>query len=135
MAGETPMMATLAPAVDLDAALAAQRKKTSMEKAGDGVRRSVAVRLGALTRVSDLRGAEARARDAAAALEAEGLASGLSLGRALREAGEALVGVPRDLFLQRSAWEVFAARHRLRGLGVLCVLLGLAGLLAELSSE
>jgi hypothetical protein len=30
-------------------------------------------------------------------------------------------------------WDILVAGHRLRGLGVLCVLIGLAGLVADLS--
>ena len=89
----------------------------------------------AMASMHDLRGAEAVARAAAMEREESGRVRSLSLGVALEDAGEALVGIPRDLFGGRRAvplWDLATRGNRLRGVGVLCVCAGLAGLLAGL---
>lgn len=84
----------------------------------------------------DLRGAEAVARAAAMEREDSGRVRSLSLRVALEDAGEALVGIPRDLFGggRRAVplWDLATRGNRLRGVGVLCAFAGLAGLLVGL---
>lgn len=65
--------------------------------------------------------------------EAAGIANA-TLATALRDAGEALVGIPADLYGPRPASlaRVFTRNDRLRGVGVLLVALGAVGLLLDL---
>jgi hypothetical protein len=61
-------------------------------------------------------------------------AEGMSVSGVLREAGEALVGIPRDVFGSTAAavplWFVFRG-NRLRGVGAVLVGVGVAGLLLD----
>ena len=55
-----------------------------------------------------------------------------SVQRLLTEAGEALAGIPRDIFEGRPLVETVARNNRLRGIGALLVAIGAAGVAIDL---
>ncbi len=68
--------------------------------------------------------------------EQDAAMANLTLRTAFRDAGEALVGIPADMFGERPApLTVLTRNNRLRGLGVILATLGLAGLVLELTLD
>ena len=76
--------------------------------------------------------AEERRQRAHGRREAYAAVANMTLRTAFRDAGEALVGIPADLFGPKPApLTVLTKNNRLRGLGVMLALVGLAGLVLE----
>lgn len=60
--------------------------------------------------------------------------SGLTFDIAVKDAGEALVGIPGDLYgnTQRTSLvDILTYKDRLRGLGVLCIALAVSGIAVD----
>jgi hypothetical protein len=72
----------------------------------------------------------ARREDEERAYQASGWRQA-SVQQLLSEAGDALVGIPRDAFEGRPLVETLARNNRLRGIGALLLAVGAAGVLLD----
>ena len=87
-----------------------------------------------LVRADEMMALQAEANRAREAADARSSVAGMSLGAAVADARDALLGIPEDLMgntPRKSLWDIFTHNDRMRGVGVLLVAVAASGLLIE----